>query len=80
MTDQNTQQEMTIDDVWVNRLAQRLGVVIAQNERLQIENEALQQQVQQLQGQIEMMRDVPPLDMSQLSNGMPSQPPDPVLT
>jgi regulator of replication initiation timing len=47
MSDQ--QQEMTVEDVWVNRLAQRIGILTAQNERLMIENEALQQQVAAMQ-------------------------------
>jgi len=33
--------EVTLDDVWVNRLAQRIGILTAQNERLQLENEQL---------------------------------------
>jgi hypothetical protein len=51
------QQETTIDDVWVNRLANRIGILTAQNERLQIENEALQQRIMQLQ-----MPTMPPFD------------------
>jgi regulator of replication initiation timing len=46
----NTQQsEPTLEDVWVNRLAQRLGVLIAQNERLVLENEQLQRQMVAMQ-------------------------------
>ena len=45
------QQEVTVDDVWINRLAQKLGILTAQNERLMIENEALQQRLQQLEAQ-----------------------------
>ena len=47
MSDQ--QEQMTVEDVWVNRLAQRIGILTAQNERLMIENEALQQQVAAMQ-------------------------------
>jgi regulator of replication initiation timing len=43
------QEQMTVEDVWVNRLAQRIGILTAQNERLMIENEALQQQVAAMQ-------------------------------
>ena len=46
MSDQQ-QEQSTLDDVWINRLAQRIGVLTAQNERLMVENEALQQQLQQ---------------------------------
>jgi regulator of replication initiation timing len=45
MSDQ--QEQPTIDDIWINRLAQKIGVLTAQNERLMLENEALQQQLQQ---------------------------------
>ena len=45
MSDQ--QEQPTIDDVWINRLAQKIGVLTAQNERLMLENEALQAQLQQ---------------------------------
>jgi hypothetical protein len=53
MSDQ--QQEVTIDDVWINRLAQKLGILTAQNERLMVENEALREQLQQL-------TEAPPID------------------
>jgi len=43
------QEQMTVEDMWVNRLAQRIGILTAQNERLMIENEALQQQLAVLQ-------------------------------
>jgi hypothetical protein len=46
---QEEQQDPTIDDVWVNRLAMKLGILTAQNERLMIENEALMQQLKQMQ-------------------------------
>ncbi len=44
MSDQ--QEQPTIDDIWINRLAQKIGVLTAQNERLMIENEALHAQLQ----------------------------------
>lgn len=45
----NEQQEITVDDVWVNRLANKIGILTAQNERLMIEVESLQQQLLQYQ-------------------------------
>jgi len=45
MSDQQEQQEVTIDDVWVNRLAQKIGILTAQNERLLVENESMAQQL-----------------------------------
>jgi hypothetical protein len=44
-------EQPTIDDVWINRLAMKLGVLTAQNERLIIENESLTEQLKQLQPQ-----------------------------
>jgi regulator of replication initiation timing len=43
------EQQPSTDEVWVNRLAHRLGIEVAQNERLMIENEMLRQQLQALQ-------------------------------
>jgi len=45
------QEQPTIDDVWINRMAQKLGILTAQNERLMVENEVLRAQLEQSQGE-----------------------------
>jgi regulator of replication initiation timing len=52
MSDQQIGTEeptMTLDDEWVNRLATRIGLLTAQNERLIIECEMLRQRLEQTQ-------------------------------
>lgn len=59
-------EQPTIDDIWVNRLASRLGVAMAQNERLQLEVEMLQQRVKELEGE----KEDPTADMNGESYGV----------
>ena len=44
-------EQPTMDDIWVNRLAQKMGILTAQNERLLLEIEMLQAKIKELEEQ-----------------------------
>lgn len=43
------EQEPTIDDLWINGLANKIGVLTAQNDRLMLEIEQLKKKLEELQ-------------------------------